>query len=146
MKFSKKQKQEIFTFICESIINGESLRAAIVKTEISKSTFFDWINQSKAFTDQYTRAMEIRAELLFDEMLEIADTTLEGVETKTGVFGTEKKYADMLGHRTLQVNTRKWALSKMMPKKYGNNVDHEPKENNNLTVEVEYVDPKNDES
>lgn len=123
MRYTKKQMNKIFTEICDLIIQGESLRSAIVKSKINRSTFFDWTNKYKDMADQYARAMEIRAEILFDEMIEIADTPKVGVVTRITKKGIETETGDMLGHRKLQIDARKWALSKMMPKKFGAKTD-----------------------
>ena len=54
MAYTKKQRQDIFTEICESIIQGDRLRSAIVKSEINISTFFDWVKY-KDRADHYAR-------------------------------------------------------------------------------------------
>ena len=60
------------------------------------------LRTDRAFASQYARACEMRADEVFDEMLDIADD-------KEGE----------VNHRRLQVDTRKWVLSRMAPKKYG---------------------------
>ena len=59
--------------------------------------------------------------------MDIADTPIEGEKTKTidGPDGkkTEVTTGDMIDHRKLQVDARKWALARMNPKKYGDKVD-----------------------
>lgn len=107
---------------------GMSLRKALSITGLSGSTFDAYVTGSDevsiARAKRYAHAREKRAEMLFEEMLEIADTPKEGVTTridKDGNFITE--HSDMLGHRKLQIDTRKWALSKMLPKKYGEKLD-----------------------
>jgi hypothetical protein len=59
--------------------------------------------------------MEFHAE----EILQIADTPRIGVKTKTTEDGIEVTEGDMIEHRRLQVEARKWLLSKLVPKKYG---------------------------
>lgn len=146
--YSKKQRREIFTFICDLIVQGSSLRAAIVKINENRTTkfepgqFFNWLREHEEFSQQYARATEERAQFMFEKMLDIADEKPEYTKTKFG----QAVDAGFVQYQRVKIDTYKWAMSRMMPKKYGNNVDHEPKENNNLTVEVEYVDPKNDES
>jgi hypothetical protein len=72
------------------------------------------------FASQYARACEMRAEEVFDEMLAIADTPVIGEKTKIDKDGNvETTSGDMIEHRRLQVDARKWALARMSPKKYG---------------------------
>ena len=61
---------------------------------------------------------------LAEEMLAIADTPVLGVKIKTNEKGeTETVEGDMIEHRRLQVDSRKWMLSKMLPKKYGDKIE-----------------------
>lgn len=118
--------EELGTRICERIALGESVRN-ICKEEGMPviSTVMKWLfdKDKKEFSEQYEKACNTRAEILFEELLEIADTPIEGVETTIKGETIEEKKGDMLGHRKLQVDTRKWYLSKVLPKKFGDKVD-----------------------
>jgi len=117
---------ELGQTICERISLGESLRN-ICKEEgmPALSTVMKWNldEDKKEFSEQYEKACNTRAELLFEELLEIADTTEEGIEETIKGDLIETKKGDMLGHRRLKIDTRKWYLSKVMPKKYGDKMD-----------------------
>lgn len=78
-----------------------------------------WLRSDEAFALQYARAREIQADVLFDEIHHIADTPKRGFKTtrKGGVVETVE--GDMIEHRRLQIDARKWLLGKMAPKKYG---------------------------
>lgn len=63
-----------------------------------------------------------------EEILYISDNTEEGetiVEKldKDGNAYTETRTGDMLGHRKLQIDTRKFLMAKMKPKRYGDKLD-----------------------
>ncbi len=94
--------EELTTVILTRVMAGESLRK-VCDTEgmPARSTVHLWLAAHSEFSDQYARACEIRAEHLFDEMFDIADNE-KGDATRD----------------RLRVDTRKWALSKMNPKKY----------------------------
>lgn len=96
-----------------------------------------WLAEHKDFQEQYARAREIGLDMLAEEALEIADTPVEGIRTKISAEGTETTTEDMLGHRKLQVDTRKWFLSKLAPKKYGDKqtLEHTGPENGPVQVE-----------
>lgn len=83
------------------------------------ATVYRWLIDNKEFCDQYAHAKEQQGQLIFEETQEIADTPQIGVITIEGPRGTGVKTADMIEHRKLRVDTRKWMLSKLLPKKYG---------------------------
>ena len=111
--------------ICERLAGGESLRS-ICRDEgmPSEATVRAWaLDDVQGFAAQYARAREIGYDRLAEEMLAIADTPVLGVKIKTNEKGeTETVESDMIEHRRLQVDSRKWMLSKMLPKKYGDKV------------------------
>jgi len=94
----------------------------------SSGLVYQWLNPEHhkydaVFATNYAHAREVRAEKIFEEMLEIADTTKKGKRTKTTKDGIEISEEDMLGHRRLQIETRQWILARMIPKKYGNKLE-----------------------
>jgi hypothetical protein len=56
-------------------------------------------------------------------VVEIADTPQIGTKTKTGKDGVEVTEGDMIDHRRLRVDARKWYLCKLAPKRYGDRLD-----------------------
>lgn len=124
MHYSEEDKKKTFDAICGMIEDGESLRNSLNIIGLSRTSFFNWIRDDKPMIDQYSRAMKIRADMMFDEMLDIADTPLMGATVEEsvdelGIAQTKTKMADMWNHRRLQIDTRKWILGRMNPKKYG---------------------------
>ena len=119
MAYSKKQKDKIFESICIRVIEGEAVINILKESGMpSTRTFWKWLKEDEEKVKQYAHAKELMAEYLFDEMLQIADTTEEGTTTKVTDRGTEITTGDMIMHRRLKVDTRKWYLSKLNPKKY----------------------------
>ena len=117
--------EETAARICEEIAAGRSV-ASICKDEDmpAASTVFLWLAKNPEFSERYTRAREAQADALFDEALNIADTPADGVKIKVLPSGSvEKTYGDMIEHRRLQVDTRKWAAARLAPKKYGDRLD-----------------------
>ena len=123
--YSKDQKENILHKIFVKIADGSSARQAIIESEINNSTFFEWLQKdtSKQYAESYTRACEIRAEKLTDEILQIADEAnadIIGVDEKTGkpiVNG------EAINRSRLKVDARKWLAGKLAPKKYGDKID-----------------------
>jgi hypothetical protein len=84
------------------------------------STVYLWLMQNAAFSERYARAKEDQMQVLEDEIIELADNTKVGeTVTHKGDGSTERKVADMIEHRKLQIETRKWLMGKLKPKKYG---------------------------
>ena len=78
--------------------------------------------------------------------MHIADTPLEGEISEEGVDSKGQGFSkttrrDMIEHRRLQVDTRKWALARMSPKKYGDRtaLEHSGPGGNELTVVMRSV-------
>ena len=106
--------------VCARLMDGQSLRA-ICRDELlpSERTVFNWLSQNETFVQQYARARGVQADVMFDEMHDIADTPVVGVKTTSKPTGVETTEGDMIDHRRMQIVTRKWMLGKMAPKKYG---------------------------
>jgi hypothetical protein len=113
--------------ICERLANGESLRAICTEAGMpDKATVFRWLAAHDDFRDQYARARETQADSLFDDILTIADTPVIGEKRKTHPDGSvEVMTGDMIDHRRLQVDARKWMAGKLAPKKYGEKITQE---------------------
>jgi hypothetical protein len=112
---------EVAALICERLAAGESLRAICRDAGMPpESTVRGWVlDNVQGFSAQYARAREIGLDALAEETLAIADTPVEGVRREESDDGYKEVREDMLGHRKLQIDTRKWLLSKLAPKKYG---------------------------
>ena len=132
MEYSAKEKQTKFDAICDIIISGKSLRTALSKVKLSSQTFFVWIREDEIMSKQYAQATAERAELMFEDMLDIADQAPKLTNTK---FGTTVDTGD-IQHKRVKIDTRKWALSKMNPKKYGNTPDGSDESDNEITITI----------
>ena len=118
MKNTNEQKKEIIDKICEGISQGLSLRKSVkINSKINRSTFFDWIKENSELANLYARACEERQELLFEDILNIADNNNEDVRMTDD--GIEVTNHDAIQRSKLRVDARKWILAKMNPKKFG---------------------------
>jgi len=110
--------QEAVSAILERLADGESLRAICADDGMpSKSSVFKWLSQNKEFADQYARAREVQADVLFDEILEIADNGLN--DTYQDENGNVRTDQDVIARSRLRVDSRKWMAGKLRPKVYG---------------------------
>lgn len=122
---------ELAEMICERIAEGESLRAICVREDYpSVSTFLLWVAKSDAgdpiyagLSEQYARAMEQRTEYMAEHIIEIADDAANDFVTDDE--GNERFQQEAVQRAKLRIETRKWLMGKMKPKKYGDKVLNE---------------------
>lgn len=86
-----------------------------------------WLREKPEFASQYARATDARADAIFDEMFDIADDGTNDFrqrENRDGAIIEELDY-DHVQRSKLRIDTRKWALARMAPRKYGERVVNE---------------------
>ena len=101
------------------IAEGNSLRETAKSLDISASAIIRQVQADEIFAKQYARAKEIQLEQLADEILAISDENPIAVITfgENGV--KECVDAAAIQRNRLRVDSRKWLLSKLVPKVYG---------------------------
>lgn len=101
---------------------GKSLRKAAEAAGCGAATVLDWVDADKEFAEQYAQARARGYQLLADEIIEISDdASRDYIETEHG----PKLDAEAVARSRLRVDSRKWMLSKMLPKVYGERTRHE---------------------
>jgi hypothetical protein len=115
------------------IMSGESL-SSICKDQgmPTRKSFFLWVAQDEKLRARYESALFARSYVMVDELLEIADSEIP--ETGDG-----KKDWQAIQKHKLQVDTRKWLLSKLAPKKYGDKLEVSGDPTNPLVTRIERV-------
>ena len=102
--------------ICERLAEGETLRSICRDDDMpSAPTVCRWALE-EPFAEQYARAREIGYTLMADGLLEIADDTSDDTIVTEG---TKRPNSEWINRSRLRVDTRKWLLSKCLPKIYG---------------------------
>lgn len=123
--------QDIARAICLRLAEGESLRSVCRDDAMPpKGTVLRWIGIHAEFRDQYAQAKVDGAEALAEEMFEIADDATNDymVDIELDEDGKEKAagyrlMGENIQRSKLRIDTRKWYLSKIMPKKYGDKLE-----------------------
>lgn len=113
---------ELADKICELIADGKSLRTICQAEDMpNRGTVFRWLALSEAgdkiFSNQYACARQTQADVLFEEILEIADDGKN--DTYTDDEGTVRTDHDVIARSRLRVDSRKWMAGKLRPKVYG---------------------------
>jgi hypothetical protein len=127
MARSSEYTPEIAAEICSRLAQGNSLRTICEADDMpAASTVFLWLGQQKDFSEQYARAREQQAEALAEEILEIADDAHnDWMERKHGDSVSWVENGEAIQRSKLRVDSRKWLMSKMAPKKYGDKITQE---------------------
>jgi hypothetical protein len=89
--------------ICDLLTQGMSLRKICESDDFpNASTVYVWLDRFPSFAERYTRAREAATEDMLEDILSIADDPQIEVQDKR-----------------VRIDTRKWAMGKLKPKKYG---------------------------
>jgi transposase-like protein len=116
----KLRTRENGNLICELLAEGRTLRQIAREIGCDASAISHWLREDQdaggAFSQQYARARDAGYEKMADEIIAIsdADCTVNGQPDNA-----------LVQKQRLQVDSRKWLLSKMLPKKYGDKITQE---------------------
>ena len=103
--------------ICELMANGKGLRQICSLPEMpDRNTVLRWIDSHAGFRNRYARAREACMDWYSEEILRIAfddsgDLIIDGDRVMSGHHVVQRA--------RLKVDTVKWVMSKLAPKKYG---------------------------
>ncbi|MBL8578100.1 MAG: terminase small subunit protein [Mesorhizobium sp.] len=121
--------EEVASYICDEIASGRSLRSICEQEDMpGKSTVFAWLADParESFRTKYAYAREAQADVLVDEMTDIADDGSNDWMERKNSDGEVIGYAEngeALRRSALRVSTRQWIAEKLKPKKYGRTLD-----------------------
>lgn len=123
--------RELGEKICTRIATGESVLQICRDKDMPEArTVYLWLirlpeKDRKEFRDMYEQAREIQAEVMHDELTEIADDGTNDwmeIETRSGRMLTVPDH-EHVNRSRLRVDARKWILARMNPRKYGDKLD-----------------------
>ena len=136
MVWKEKDIEKAFNKICEHISEeGKSLNSALrLKGTPDKNTFYKWIDHNKHKEpsqetidlcqkrfNQYARAVENRSDTLFEELILLAEKRDDCHYLDDN--GNKRIDSAAVQAKRVEIDVKKWALSKMRPKKYGDKID-----------------------
>lgn len=112
---------ELVDLICDRIASGESLRMICSEPGMpAQSSVYLWLSSKPGFSEKYAHARAAQADVYAQEIVDIADMCEDPAKAR------------------LQMDARKWAASKLAPKKYGDKLDlnHGGQPDNPVTGEL----------
>ena len=96
--------------ICDAIIeDGLTCKDACARFKVKDGSFYYMLNKDAEVFEAYARAREVQCHRWIDEIITIADRP-----SGDSIDNSDKK---------IQVDTRKWAAAKALPKIYGDKLD-----------------------
>ena len=122
-----EERDAIFLKVTDLMASGSSLREACRKAGVSPVTVLRWADTYEGNSEQYARAQADLIEYRRAELLSIADEC-----EQDGVAIQKAK---------LRIDARKWELSKIMPKRFGDRVSTEISGPNGGPIETKAVNP-----
>lgn len=111
---------ELAHSICSRIASGESMRRICKDDDMPvMSTVMLWLIDGKhsLLSEQYAKARQIQAETLADEIFDIADDgSNDWMKINRGDEEGYRVNGEAVARSRLRVDTRKWYLSKVLPR------------------------------
>lgn len=126
--------------ICERLASGETLRAVCRDDAFpGESTVRGWVvDNVEGFAAQYTRAREIGYLTMADELLDVADDGTNDWMARSGPSPGWEINGEHVSRSRLRLDTRKWLLSKALPKIYGDKTAITGADGGAIATEVVY--------
>jgi hypothetical protein len=153
--------RSVIDTVLEKLVEGNSLRSICAEEGMpAMATFMRWLaeegEEGDKLRERYAHAREAQAETIAEDILTIADEECTMVKASKhgssddGDGETEVIFdATAVARNRLRVDARKWLLSKLVPKKYGDKVQTELTGAGGGAIEVAstvtFVQPKNRE-
>ena len=154
-------RAEVSAHVCSELKSGRSLESICKDPGMpTVATFLEWVKADPAgLAKDYAHAREIGYALLADEIVALSDKTHEWVTVQKldpqgdPMFDEKGEpllkqmlmplNSDVIAHKRVQIDTRKWMLSKMLPKVYGDKITQEHTGSNGGPIALAAVDLKN---
>jgi len=130
------ERSKVSQIVLDGMRNGFSAFKACQIAGVPQSTFSRWCDDDVTLAENYARAREDLVEMLAQEVLELSDSDV-------GLLPDGKKDWAAVQKHKLQVDTRKWLLSKLAPRKYGDKLELSGDNENPLVHRIERVIIKN---
>jgi len=111
-----KNRAEIAQMVLDSMVGGASMRQSCIKAGIGASTWIDWVTADRELGERYARAREGLLDAMVDQILTLADAPVPLLDNGATDPG-------LVRQRQLQIDARRWILSKLAPNKYGDRLD-----------------------
>lgn len=127
-----------FKQVIEEAAQGKGVIQAIQDAGATRQDFYRRIVADAASMDQYVRAKYLGCHAFADDSVHIQDEEPRKVDTK---FGTACDAAWVAWQKN-RVELRRWHLAKLMPKTYGDKLEHVGNADQPIAVTISGTDAK----
>ncbi len=124
---------ELADRICELVATSTFGTKKLCKTHDwmpDDTCIYKWRYRHPEFASKYAEAKARQADLLAEEIIEIADDGLN--DTYVDDQGNVKTDTDVIQRSRLRIDTRKWIACKLLPKVYGQTKPADPADSDTL--------------
>ena len=106
LPWCRRYSETVADRICEEVINGRVLNRICIEEPWAPHslTVHMWLKEHPEFREAYDIARRIRADQAAQEIINLADTAIDGVNTES---------------IKIQIHARQWLAGKMNPRDYG---------------------------
>ena len=111
-----ENRDEIALQILDSMAGGKSMRQSCLNAGIGASTWLDWCAADRDLDERYARARLSLLDAMVDQIITLADSPVAVLDTGATDPG-------LVRQRQLQIDARRWILSKLAPRIYGDKLD-----------------------
>ena len=119
-KLTRKYTAKRFNNICEALANSDKGLARVCrKFKVAPSTFYSWLKVDKKLQEQYADAREQQAEFIADKIVEVANDDSKDILI-CPITNRKTLNPVSVQRAKLRVETYKWRIAQLSPKKYSN--------------------------
>lgn len=110
-----KKTPELIDSILTKVTEGKGLKEIAKLESLDHTTILKWLIEDEDFSTRYARAKAVLMDLMAEEIIQISDHSEDDREAFVGI--------NHIHRDKLKVDTRKWLMSKLAAKKYGDKLD-----------------------
>ena len=129
--------KDIAALICERVAThavGLERLCKMYDDMPDKTTVNLWRYKHPEFSASYAKAKLVQADLLAEEMMDIADDSAR--DTRLDSDGNELINSEFVARSRLKIDTRKFLAMKLLPKQYGNHAAEDKSPNETLVEKL----------
>lgn len=110
------ERAAVAEVVLQGMNGGLSCFKACQAAGVPHNTFLRWVDDDPQLADRYAGARHNLIERMANELLDISDAPVPTTDSGATDSGAVQD-------KRLRVDTRKWLLSKLAPKKYGDKIE-----------------------
>lgn len=119
--YTAEQREEWIKKICDALEDGDGLKTICDRIKFYRQTFLDWCDADKDLHDRYMRARARGCRAKADNLPALAREAIG-------------QPPEVVNAYRLLIDTEKWALSKILPKEYGDKLELAGDKDTPLTI------------